>query len=271
MTTTEALVQCLKVQMELGSTEIFFEEPLEFSGVRPKLTPPVVAAPPPESGLLAKPIPPVSPADFSLLTPQVVKRPGAALEDMQAIEQAASIEAFHEGVMHHPFYRLGPSKAGRISFGVGPMHPQLMLVGFIPSEEDLRSGGFFTGAPSELLRKLLESLSHSRNLCYTTWLVKKPLSAPPLPRQIALLRRMLQVEVSLVKPELILFLGEQAYQASMASTVPLQTAGGTVMEFAGIRATAIYDPAQMHANPGLKTVTWKQHLPKSGFFRQPGM
>jgi uracil-DNA glycosylase family 4 len=277
----------LRAQMEMGTPEVFFEEPLVLEPAR-SVVPDARSVAPPTQGF-AKSTPsfeskdsykpankpvvdpaPAAAADLSLLIPMAAPSLPST-EDLARIESATSLESFHEAVMHHPFYRLGPNSPGRIAFGVGPVRPSLMLVGFAPSEEDLKTSGFFSGAPSELLRKLLESLSFSRNLCYATWLVKKPVASAPLPRQLAVLRKILQVEANLIKPELILFLGEPCFHAAMALNTPLQNIGGSAMEFAGYKATAIFDPRQMHENPALKSITWKQHLPKSGFFRQNGL
>lgn len=273
----EQVLQHLRANLELGGAEIFFDEPLQFSTSRPspapKVAPASLAPQKAENRIDTAKLPgkdTAAPA-LSLLTPTGAKPVLSGFEDLKPIEGATTLEAFHEAVMHHPFYRLGAGKAGRIAYGVGPLHPPLMLIGFSPSEEDLKTGGFYTGASSELLRKLLESLSHSRNLCYATWLVKKPMSSSPLPRQISMLRKMLQVEVNLVKPEIVLMLGEQTFQACMGTNALLQTAGGNAMEFAGAKATAIFDPLTLNEFPGLKAVTWKQHLPKSGFFRQAGL
>lgn len=283
--TDSDLIPYLKMHLELGGSEVFFDEAVllpqkSATPVAAKITPakapsskvaPVeIAAHEPYSPPAA-PVPKSPQAPSALLVPDMAKRTLGPGEDMTALEAATSLEAFHEAVMHHPFYRLGVGAAGRIAFGIGPMHPPLMLVGLAPTEEDLRSGGFYSGAPSELLRKLLESLSHSRNLCYATWLVKKPISSVPLPRQMSILRRMLQLEVNLVKPELILFLGEPTYQAVMTTNALLHSTGGAPMEFAGTKATAIFDPIQLNETPALKSVTWKLHLPKSGFFRQMGL
>lgn len=285
MTDTD-LIPYLKMHLELGGSEVFFDEPLllpqkpaTLAFVKsipvkapPSNLPPVEFATPEAYSPPAAATPKVPQATPSaLLVPDMAKRTLGPGEDMVALEAATSLEAFHEAVMHHSFYRLGVGTAGRIAYGMGPVRPPLMLVGLAPTEEDLRSGGFYAGAPSELLRKLLESLSYSRNLCYATWLVKKPISSVPLPRQMSILRRMLQLEVNLVKPELILFLGESTYQAAMATNSLLHSTGGAAMEFAGTKATAIFDPIQMNETPALKSVTWKLHLPKSGFFRQMGV
>jgi len=113
-------------------------------------------------------------------------------------------------------------------------------------------------------------MNHSRNLCYATWLVKKPILKLPLPRQMNILRRMLSAEIRLVAPQLVLLLGDATYRGVMQAQGNLQEEGGQAQEFAGVRTTAIFEPSQMLENPALKVLTWKTHLPRSGYFQLKG-
>jgi uracil-DNA glycosylase family 4 len=284
MTSAELKIY-LSSQIELGTSEIFMDEPgpLMVSAPKPMTPPPPKAVLHPEVPEISfeapervnqsAPIPlsvpaPQTPTSMGLLLPEGVIPATKSLEaDLLDVEAASTLEAFHEAVMHHPYYRLGISKPGKIAFGSGPLQSPLMLVGNYPSEEDLRTEAFLSGPAAELLRKLLESLQHSRNLCYTTWFVKKPLLAPPLPRQVSMLRRMLAAEVRLVKPGMVLLLGESVFRNVIGTTASLMDEGGKAFEFASTPTTAIVEPALMLAQPQLKTITWKTHLPRSGFFR----
>lgn len=284
------VIEYLRAQIELGGNEVFFEEPWSLRPSAPvRIQPtretgpsisvrePAAARNSPAPSVQAAITPSVQPQSSSgepsltLLVPDSKPNVSSSMEkDLEPLETATSLEAFQQALMHHPYYRLGPSSPGRIAFGSGPVHPPLMLVGYIPTEEELRMGGFFPGAASELLRKLLESMQHSRNLCYHTWLVKKPLLAPPLPRQIGMLRRILAAEVKLVKPELILILGESTMRSVLNVNTSLHEDGGKALEFAGVRTTAIHDPLLLMDSTPLKVLTWKTHLPRSGFFRLQG-
>jgi len=145
-----------------------------------------------------------------------------------------------------------------------------MLVGLSPTEDELTANTFALGPAGELMQKLFESLGIARNECYTTWFAKKPLLSPPLPRQQGMLRRMLAREVKLIRPEIVVLLGENVFRATMNSTASIQEEGGKAFTFADTRTTTILEPQAMLANPSLKVITWKTHLPRSGFFRMQG-
>ncbi|HSQ41226.1 MAG TPA: uracil-DNA glycosylase family protein [Fibrobacteraceae bacterium] len=264
----------LHAQMELGGNEVFWDEPWTppISSPRPAPVPSEASAAknvsnPPYNRQSSKTQQPSSPPSGGrkLLIPS--KAPVATDMEMETIETATSLENFHEAIMHHPYYRLGPGKAGRIGFGQGPMHPPLMLVGDSPSEEELRTGAFLEGPAAELLRKLLESVHHSRNLSYATWFAKKPIKTPPLPRQAAVLRRMLATEVRLVQPSLILLLGESVLRNVMEDKGRFEEEGGKPFDFAGVPTTALCAPDLMVAQPQWKVITWREHIPKSGYFK----
>ena len=85
-----------------------------------------------------------------------------------------------------------------------------------------------------------------------------------------MLRRILAAEVKLVQPELILLLGEPTMRTVLNTNATLHEDGGKPFEFAGVRTTAIYDPVALMDSTQLKLLTWKTHLPRSGFFRLQG-
>ena len=294
--TVEELVDYLKSQLELGSADLVFDEPYKQASrpqpspvatqapkpaaphARPVATPPptVVAttiqpAPVPTAAAAPQAEAPAQAPDLSrLLSVPAKPLAGSTDKDLEAIESAATLEALHEAIMHHSFYRLGPEKPGRIAFGSGPIHPSLMIVDYKPNEDELRMGAPVPGPAAELLRKMLELLGISRNLCYYTWFVKKPQGRDPLSRELAVYRRMFAAEVRLVRPTLLLVLGEPAAKAILQVKGSIIDEGGKPLDFAGVKATAIIHPQDMSDQAPLKAVTWKTHIPRSGYFRPQG-
>lgn len=265
----------LESQIELGVSELFLDEPMSLAKPVAKAEAIQKQEPFPRQ-VHKEPLPTHVPfhasveARSGLLVPEnTSNQPRGTEQDLLLVDQSENLEEFHTSLALHPYYRIGVGKPGRIAEGSGPINPPLMLVGASPSEDELRSGAFYSGASAELLRKLLESLGYARNLCYSCWFVKKPLVSPPLPRQVSSLRKMLGKEIELVKPELVLLLGESVFRQVLGTSGNLSDEGGKAFSFAGVRTTAIYDPNQMTAHVSLKALTWKTHLPKSGFFRMP--
>lgn len=274
MTLAEDLLH-LRMQMELGSEEIFFEEPLVIS----KVVSTVITPPPELQPQIAKERPSsitpsrVALTELSSSKPQILVVPDEApksQEDLQPILQASNLDLLRDAILHHPFYRLAPGKPGRIAWATGPLAPPLMLIGDWPSEEELQLGSFYAGAQGEMLRKMLENLNHSRNLCYATWLCKKPLLKSPLPRQANGLRAMLEKEIQLVRPAMVLLLGEHTLRIMLKRSENLEQDFGQAFQLFGVPTVAIHSPREMSVDPKLKAITWNEQIPRSGLFQKKG-
>lgn len=269
----EALLH-VRMQMEIGSSDIFFEEPFTISSLpKPsRITTAEKQALETDSPIpvqtKASPKSPEAPHQGERLLVVPESSSASIDESLIALENANSLEQLYDAMIQHPFYRLAPGKPGRIAFGQGPQHSTLMLIGDWPTEEELRVGGLYGGAAGELLRKLLDNLHYSRNLCFATWLCKKPLIKAPLPRQAIQLRKMLQREIQLLQPKMILLLGEQTFRLVMQKNGDLVNDWGQGLEFAGIPTVAIASPREMLDDPRKKALTWNEHIPRSGLFRK---
>jgi len=143
-----------------------------------------------------------------------------------------------------------------------------MLVFHSPTPADLMEQTVLSGAPGELLSNLLKSLGIARSDCYETYFFKGLAPARLLPRQLALLRRMLQSEIQIARPATLLFFGERTYTHCLDGKNSFMQEAGSSFEFAGIKATSLIDPAEMVDNKELKLITWKTHIPRCGFFKR---
>lgn len=264
----------VRMQMEIGTSDLYFDDAFSLQST-PNVTQQVPSSRPVAPAI---PTPLKTPAFDSpksvessrgeqlLVVPDSTSM--ALDESLTALENANSLEQLYDAMIQHPFYRLAPGKPGRIAFGQGPQNSPLMLVGDWPTEEELRVGGLYGGAAGELLRKLLDSLHYSRNLCFATWFCKKPLLKSPLPRQAIQLRKMLQREAQIMQPKMILLLGENTFRQVMQKSGDLNQEWGQKMDFAGIPTIAITSPREMLEDPRKKAVTWNEHIPRSGLFRK---
>lgn len=187
-----------------------------------------------------------------------------ASADDTAWERAKDLEALHQCLATHPLYQ--EYCDGQIIPGQGPVGTPCMLLFHSPSPVDLMEQSVASGAPGELLANVLASVKVNRADCYATYFFKGLAPARLLPRQLALLRRMLLAEIALLRPGMILCFGPRTYQQAMEGQGDFLAEAGKPSSLGGVRATALIDPADMLDNKELKLLTWKQHLPRCGFF-----
>lgn len=281
-----ALRESILAQMELGNVEVCFDEP--WSPTPPSLQPLAPArspanpsssgtspanttaseARPPQASRPAS-VPPVvalsnaQPAvDMNSLLSGFAARPA---EDDAAWERTRTLADLNQTLTHHPLYK--ELCDGPLVCGQGPEHAPFMLVFHSPGGADLLEGTVLSGAAGELLTRLLSSLKVDRKLCYSTYFFKGLAPNRLLPRQCAILRRMLQHEIALAKPQRIVVFGERAYQ-QLLDGKDFRKDAGAPLEFAGLPVTALVDPADMLDNKELKLLTWNTHIPRCGFFER---
>lgn len=103
----------------------------------------------------------------------------------------------------------------KIIFGSGNKQADIMFVGDAPAFKDEEAGQPFAGAAGEKLDGMLRAMGLTRQQIYLTYLVK---NRPALPRQttnnrapneheISIYSSVLEAEISLVKPKVIVALG----------------------------------------------------------------
>lgn len=107
-------------------------------------------------------------------------------------------------------------------FGEGNADAPLMLVGEAPGREEVRTGRPFQGPAGKVLDRLLELVGISRRQLWITNLVKtrpvrrsgqNEVNRPPRAAEIAAHRWILQEEIRIIRPRVILCLGATAASA----------------------------------------------------------
>jgi len=285
----DLLRESVLAQAELGAFEVHFDEPWSITRKAAAAPQAPAAAPPAPVRTAAPPAPPratpaprVSPAAPAAPPPPRVHNDNAPLADLtqlmsmaqekgpsseeSAWERARDTQSFHQCLPAHPLYQ--ELCGGAVIAGHGPVGAPFMLVFHSPTPPDLMEQTVLSGAPGELLTRLLASLKVDRSACYSTYFFKGLSPARILPRQILQLRKMLQAEVALVRPAAILVFGEKTYLQALDGKIPFLEAAGSPVEFAGVPATALIDPADMLDSKELKLLTWNNHIPRCGFFKK---
>lgn len=124
----------------------------------------------------------------------------------------------------------------QVVFGEGDPHADLMIVGEGPGREEDLQGRPFVGRSGQLLDKLLlEEAGLERRQVYIGNTVKcrPPNNRDPLPDEIATCRPYLDQQVELIRPVVILTLGNFASKTLLATTEGITKLRGRSYPFPG--------------------------------------
>ncbi len=142
--------------------------------------------------------------------------------------------------------------------GFGNFNADVMIIdAFISIAED-ESGNYFTGRSGQSLQKMIENVLQLRieDIFYTHGVKCKPLGTQvPSNSEIMSCKPYLFKQIELVKPRIIIALGEEVYSMLTNDTTPFEQVRGQSINFGDVLIIPIYHPAYLLRNPSLRSVT----------------
>ncbi|MSR35197.1 MAG: uracil-DNA glycosylase [Gemmatimonadetes bacterium] len=147
----------------------------------------------------------------------------------------------------------------QVVFNDGVANARLVVVGEAPGQNEDATGLPFVGAAGKLLDLLLMSVDISRRESVYICNVLKcrpPGNRNPLPEEIEACRPILERQIELVAPEVILAVGTFAAQLLTGSQAPLGKLRGSVYSYRGVPLVVTYHPAALLRNQGWTRATW---------------
>jgi uracil-DNA glycosylase len=151
--------------------------------------------------------------------------------------------------------------AGRrkVVFGSGDPHADLMFVGEGPGAEEDRQGLPFVGPAGELLTRIVGAIGLTRDEVYIANVVKcrPPANRDPAPDEVAACRGLLERQIDLVQPKVIVCLGRVAAQTLLAEALPLSRLRGRWHEVRGVPTRVTFHPAALLRNASWKRPVWE--------------
>lgn len=151
--------------------------------------------------------------------------------------------------------------ASRPVFGVGAKDAPLMIIGEAPGAEEDRQGEPFVGRAGKLLDRMLFAIGHDRerntyiaNICK----FRPPNNRDPNPDEVAADRPILERQIALLQPRLIVALGRVAAQTLLHSTANLGAMRGSLHRYPGLGIPVLvsYHPAYLLRSPQAKAKSW---------------
>ncbi len=234
--------------------------PMATPATTPVAPAPVVAATPPRV------IPP-SPSTRSSPTPRSAPRPAVASEgDAARAEAIARMDwpALDAATQVCRACKLGSSRHQAV-FGSGATTARWMIVGEAPGAEEDRQGLPFVGAAGQLLDAMLHAIGldrHAQEPQHAVYIAnvlkcRPPGNRNPEPVEVAQCAPLLQRQIALLQPRLILALGRFAAQSLLGSTAPISQLRDQVHHVDGIPVVVSYHPAYLLRNPADKARVWR--------------
>lgn len=146
-------------------------------------------------------------------------------------------------------------------FGSGVKTASLMIIGNAPNSEDEQQGTNFSGQAGMLLTAMLKAMGYQRNDVYISNIVKCKTdeNKEPSEEQSTSCEPYLLRQISLLKPELILALGNSAAQRLLKSKSSMSRLRGQLHYVDGISAPVLvsYHPTYLLAAPNEKRKAWE--------------
>ncbi len=144
-------------------------------------------------------------------------------------------------------------------FGVGNPQARLCFLGEAPGADEDARGEPFVGRAGQLLTKIIEACTLSREDVYILNVLKcrPPGNRNPLPHEVANCREFLNRQLAIIQPEYICCLGTIAAQTLLETETPIGRMRGKFFDYRGIQVMCTYHPAYLLRNPAAKKDVWE--------------
>ena len=143
-------------------------------------------------------------------------------------------------------------------FGAGPADARLCFFGEAPGADEDASGMPFVGRAGQLLTKIIEACTLSREQVYILNVLKcrPPENRAPLPAEVANCREYFERQLQAIAPEFICCLGTTAAQSLLQTDEPIGKLRGRWFTHGTAQVICTYHPSYLLRNPGAKRHVW---------------
>lgn len=144
-------------------------------------------------------------------------------------------------------------------FGTGSDNPILVVVGEAPGRDEDIQGLPFVGRAGQLLTKMLSSIEIDRKDVFITNVLKcrPPGNRTPVPSEMQACRHYLDSQIEMLKPKLILALGNPAVHTLLNTVDGITKLRGKFHKYGEIPVMSTYHPSALLRTPDLKRQSWE--------------
>jgi DNA polymerase len=143
-------------------------------------------------------------------------------------------------------------------FGAGRPDARLCFFGEAPGADEDASGEPFVGRAGQLLTKIIEACTLSRDDVYILNVLKcrPPENRTPLPDEVANCRTFFERQFATISPEFICCLGTSAAHALLQTTEPIGKLRRRWFTYGAAQVICTYHPSYLLRNPAAKRDVW---------------
>ncbi len=141
----------------------------------------------------------------------------------------------------------------------GNRKARLMFVGEAPGADEDASGRPFVGRAGQLLNKIIEAIGMKREdvLIGNVNRCRPPQNRTPTPAEAATCKPFLLREIDVVKPEVIVVLGNTAMKNLLDTKEGITKLRGQFQDYNGIKVMPTFHPAYLLRDPSKKREAWE--------------
>jgi uracil-DNA glycosylase family 4 len=184
--------------------------------------------------------------------------PGVAAKGTDKVSSAATLEILQAEVAGCTLCHELATTRTQTVFGSGDPKARLCFMGEAPGADEDRTGLPFVGRAGQLLTKIIEACTLTRDEVYILNVLKcrPPGNRNPLPQESANCKQYLRRQLELIEPEYICCLGAVAAQNLLETTETIGKLRGQIHQYRGINVVCTYHPAYLLRNPAAKKDCW---------------
>jgi uracil-DNA glycosylase len=154
-----------------------------------------------------------------------------------------------------------PLHEGRtqVVHSTGNFAARLMFVGEAPGADEDIEGKPFVGRAGKLLTSIIESIGFRREDVFIGNInrCRPPGNRQPLPLETEACRPFLLREVAVIKPKVIVVLGNTATQNLLGIKTPISKIRGQFQDYFGVKVMPTFHPAYLLRDPHKKREVWE--------------
>jgi uracil-DNA glycosylase len=141
----------------------------------------------------------------------------------------------------------------------GNQQTKLMFIGEAPGADEDAQGKPFVGRAGQLLNKIIEAIGMKREDVFIGNInrCRPPQNRQPLPPEVAACKPFLLREIAVVRPKVIVVLGNTACQNLLDTKVGITKLRGNFQDYFGVKVMPTFHPAYLLRDPSKKRETWE--------------
>lgn len=147
----------------------------------------------------------------------------------------------------------------KIVHSTGNRQADLMFVGEAPGADEDAKGEPFVGRAGQLLTKIIEAIGMKREDVFIGNInrCRPPQNRAPLPDETAACKPFLMREIAVVKPKVVVVLGNTAMKNLLDTKEGITKLRGIFQDYYGVKVMPTFHPAYLLRDPSKKREVWE--------------